>query len=82
MSTGKPVIATNVGGCREAFEDEISGFLVPAKNPVALADKILMLAKSRNLREEIGSEARCRVERMFEIRDKVRQTEKLYYQVL
>jgi glycosyltransferase involved in cell wall biosynthesis len=82
MSTGKPVIVTNVGGCSEAFEDGISGFLVPAKNSGAMADKILLLAKSRNLREKIGREARCRVEKKFEIRDTVKQIENLYYEVL
>ena len=82
MAAGKPVIATNVGGCCEAFEDKISGFLVPARDSGALADKILLLAKNRNLREKIGSQARCRAEKMFEIGDKVKQTEKLYYEVL
>jgi len=81
MAAGKPVIATNVGGCSEAFEDKISGFLVPARDSGALADKIILLAKSKNLREKIGSEARYRVEKMFEIGDKVKQTEKLYYEV-
>jgi len=82
MAAAKPVIATNVGGCSEAFEDEISGFLVPAKNPVILAEKILLLAKKKNLREKIGNEARYRVEKLFEIKEKVKQTEKLYYKVL
>ena len=82
MSTGKPVIVTNVGGCSEAFEDGISGFLVPAENAGALADKILLLAKNRNLREKIGRKARCRVEKMFEIRATVKQIENLYYEVL
>jgi len=82
MAAGKPVIATNVGGCSEAFDDKISGFLVPAMDSAALADKILLLAKNRNLRERIGSEARCRVEKMFEVGDTVKQTEKLYYEVL
>ena len=82
MAAGKPVIATNVGGCSEAFEDKISGFLVPAKDSGALAEKILLLEKNRILREKIGGEARYRVEKKFEIGDKVKQTEKLYYVVL
>ena len=82
MATGKPVIATNVGGCSEAFEDQISGLLVPAEDSDVLADKILMLAKNRKLREKIGSEARHRAEKKFEIGDKVRQIEKLYAEVL
>jgi len=82
MAAGKPVIATNVGGCNESFEDRISGFLVPAGDSDALADKILPLAKNKNLRKKIGSEARCRAEKLFEIGDKVRQIVKLYYEVL
>ncbi len=82
MAAGKPVIATNVGGCSEAIEDKISGFLVPARDSCALADKILLLTKNKNLRMKIGSEARYRAEKMFEIGDKAKQTEKLYYEVL
>ena len=48
----------------------------------ALAEKIYLLAKSRNLRKKIGNAARYRAKKMFEIKDKVKQIEMLYYEVL
>lgn len=82
MGAGKPVIATNVGACNEAVEDTISGFIVPAKNSDALANKIYLLAEDKNLRHRIGNEARKRVVKMFDIQDNVKRTENLYYEVL
>jgi glycosyltransferase involved in cell wall biosynthesis len=82
MATGKPIIATNVGGCSEAFEDKISGFLVPGKDSGALADKILLLAKNKILREKVGSEARKRAVKLFGIHENVNQTERLYREIL
>jgi L-malate glycosyltransferase len=40
MAASLPVIATNVGGNQEAVKDGVSGFIVPAENPEALADAI------------------------------------------
>ena len=82
MATGKPVIVANVGGCCEALDDKFSGFLVPAKDSDAIADKIYLLAKNKDLRERIGLNARKKVIKMFNIIDNVKKTEKLYYDVL
>lgn len=43
MAAGLPVVATNVGGNAEAVENEVSGFIVPAEDPQALADAVLQL---------------------------------------
>ncbi|WP_336169063.1 glycosyltransferase family 4 protein [Acinetobacter sp. 161(2023)] len=40
MAIGRPVITTDVPGCRETVEDGINGFLVPRWDPKALADKM------------------------------------------
>lgn len=40
---GKPVIATRVGGFDEVVQDEVTGLLVPAKDPAALAQAIARL---------------------------------------
>jgi len=82
MGVGKPVIATNVGGCPEAIEGGVSGFIVPAADPNALAQKLYLLASDDDLRITISKAARMRAERMFSIQQNVRKTEELYREIL
>ena len=53
MASGTPVIASDVGGIKDVVRDGISGLLVPEKNPQAIADKVLTLAKDKPLREQL-----------------------------
>jgi glycosyltransferase involved in cell wall biosynthesis len=55
---GKPMIATDAPGCREIVIDGQTGLSVPIENPVALAEAILRLATSPELRERYGKQAR------------------------
>jgi glycosyltransferase involved in cell wall biosynthesis len=82
MGAGRPVVTTDVGGCLEAVEDFVSGFLVPPRDPKALADRIYMLAVDNELRLKVGSAARVRAEKMFSIQQNVRETQKLYREIL
>ena len=43
MTTGTPVVATNVGGLPELVEDDRTGLLVPPRDPAALARAIIAL---------------------------------------
>jgi glycosyltransferase involved in cell wall biosynthesis len=63
MMTGKPVIATDVGGIKEALSD--TGLLVQPRDPQAMASGILKLLNNRELREDLGKEARERALNMF-----------------
>jgi len=65
MAIGKPVIATDVGGNREAIVDGETGYLVPPCDPGKLAEKIIALAGSEALRQRFGYLARKRVEKNF-----------------
>lgn len=58
---GRPMIATDVPGCREIVIDGETGLLVPLQDSQALADAILKLANSRQLRTTFGENARKRV---------------------
>ena len=49
-----PVVATAVGGVPELIKDGINGFLVPPKDPVRLAERILNLAEDEALRDGFG----------------------------
>lgn len=65
MSYGKPVVGCNVGGVPEVVRDGVTGLLVPPENPVLLANAIIKILKDRNMREEMGQEARKHVEANF-----------------
>jgi glycosyltransferase involved in cell wall biosynthesis len=55
---GKPLIATDVPGCREIVIQDQTGILVPVENPSALAQAIMRLAESQPLRARYGAAAR------------------------
>jgi glycosyltransferase involved in cell wall biosynthesis len=55
---GKPMIATDAPGCREIVIEDLTGLRVPIENPPALADAILRLAKSPEVRRRYGRAAR------------------------
>jgi len=65
MSCGRPVVATDVGGVREALEG--FGVLVPPRNPQALADGIVQLLEDDDLRHELGRRAREEVLAKFRL---------------
>lgn len=54
MACGTPVIASQVGGLAFTVQDGVTGFLVPDRNPPALAEKITLLLKDQALRNKLG----------------------------
>ena len=59
MACGTPIIASDVGGLSFNIEDGFNGYLVPGRNPQALADKIILLLKYPMLRDQFGEQARA-----------------------
>ena len=57
-SMGLPLVATAVPGCTEVVEDGSNGFLVPARDPEALAASILRLARDPAMRRRLGARSR------------------------
>jgi glycosyltransferase involved in cell wall biosynthesis len=82
MSFGKPVVASNTGGIPEAVVDGVSGFLVPSGNADAVAEAVLRLVRDRCLRERMGQAGREILEKRFIREEIVRQTVKLYEEVI
>ncbi|MEQ8667412.1 MAG: glycosyltransferase family 4 protein [Rhodospirillales bacterium] len=65
MACARPVVTTDVIGCRDVIEDGVSGFLVPKDDPDAIAAALQKLAEDRDLRLRMGAAARKRVENLF-----------------
>jgi glycosyltransferase involved in cell wall biosynthesis len=68
---GRPVIATNVPGCRDAVINNVTGLLVPVKNYLALAKAIKNLSDDRQKLKKFGKAARKHAIINFDIRDVV-----------
>jgi phosphatidylinositol alpha-1,6-mannosyltransferase len=62
---GKPVIAGNSGGVRDAVENGVNGLLVNPESADAIADAIIKLAKDENLRKKLGEQGRERAVKKF-----------------
>jgi len=78
---GRAVITTDMPGCRDAIEPDISGFLVPARDAEALAQAMVSLIKDDTLRHKMGRAGRDLAEREFGI-DKVVAAHLAIYQEL
>ena len=62
---GRPIVATDVPGCREIARHDVNAFLVPPDDPVALADAIAVLARDKALRLRLGDAGRALAEAEF-----------------
>jgi glycosyltransferase involved in cell wall biosynthesis len=60
-SFGKPVVATTVGGLPAQVEDGKTGYLVPPRNEMALADAIVQLLNDRDLRRLLGANGKRKI---------------------
>ena len=58
MRAGKPIVCTNVGGNPETVSNENEALIVPACNPNALANALINLIQSEELRKYLGENAR------------------------
>ena len=65
-ATGRPVITSDIPGCKEAVDPEISGLLIPAKDSTALANAMRkFLQLSPDARAQMGLAGRRKMEAEF-----------------
>jgi sugar transferase (PEP-CTERM/EpsH1 system associated) len=82
MSTGLPVVATDVGGNCELVQHGVTGRLVPAADPVALADALLAYLRDPATAREHGAAGRGRAEREFSLHRMIADYDHLYSRLL
>ena len=79
---GRPLIATDVPGCREVARAGVNALLVPVDNPEALADAMSQLASDPDLRARYSAGSRQLVETEFSSAHIGREIVALYRQLL
>jgi glycosyltransferase involved in cell wall biosynthesis len=67
MAMGRPIITTDVPGCRETVVDGVNGFMVPAKDAVALAEKIIWFIENPSSIPLMGAASRKMAEKKFDV---------------
>ena len=75
---GVPAVSTDVGSVRDIVQEGETGFLVAAGDGAGLADRLVRLLSDPGLRARMGTAARERAERLFDLDAMVRSYEDLF----
>ncbi|HKD78887.1 MAG TPA: glycosyltransferase [Candidatus Angelobacter sp.] len=78
MATGLPVIATDVGGNREAIAEGLNGILTPAHSPESIARAAVEFAQDPGRIRRFADNSLRRARELFSLTQMVRQHEDLY----
>ncbi|MDB5936843.1 MAG: glycosyl transferase group 1 protein [Massilia sp.] len=78
MASGLPVVGTRVGGIPEVIADGVTGLLVPASDPAAMAAALERYARSPAMVAEHGAAGRERVQRHYNMNAMVAGYQSLY----
>jgi len=82
MASGKPVIATKVGGNPEVVVERETGYLVPCGFPERIEQAVMRLNINQALTKEMGVNAKKRVQAHFSLTGMSDQYQKLYEDML
>ncbi len=79
---GRPLVLTDIRGCREVVDEGRNGFLVPPRSAEFLLDRVRRLVRDPGLRERLGHESRRRALAEFDEQRVVRTTLSVYQRLL
>ena len=82
MNQCKPVIASDVGGVKELVLHGHTGLLAPPGDAERLAEYMILMLNSPDMREKMGQSGRRHVQKNFNIKAKVRDIERLYLKIV
>jgi glycosyltransferase involved in cell wall biosynthesis len=80
-AVGRPIITTDMPGCKECVIHGFNGYLVPAKNVPELAKAMLTLINDYELRLQMGKNSRILAEKEFSIEYVINSTFDLYNKI-
>ncbi len=81
MASGKPIVATGVGGISSLIKNEETGLLIPSRNPEALKSAIIRLLDDKTLSSTLSKNAREFARRNLRMEDMADKTLALYREV-
>lgn len=81
MAAGRPVVSTDVGGCRELVVEGVTGHLVPPRDPEAIADRIVRILASPDRGRSLGAAGRHRALSEFSAPAMAKRFEDLYLRI-
>jgi glycosyltransferase involved in cell wall biosynthesis len=79
---GRPVVVTDIRGCRQVVDDGITGALVPVRDAAAIARAVADLAADPERRARMGEAARDKARRYFDDRQVIDITLATYERLL
>lgn len=82
MAASRAVVATDVGGAREAILEGETGYLVPSGDDTAMAERIISLLNDPQRTREMGERGRRVVKEKFSSEAQLERTKKLYDELL
>jgi glycosyltransferase involved in cell wall biosynthesis len=78
----KPVVASDVSGCRQAVIEGYNGYLAPVRDSRALAEKISLLLGDSELAARFGANGRALAEEQFDVSRVVERLRACYRELL
>lgn len=82
MAAARPVVATDVGGAREAVSDGLTGYVVQPGDDALMAARIISLLRDPVRARAMGEHGRLRVEQNFSCAAQLARTLELYERLL
>ena len=82
LAAGLPIVATDISGINEMVEDGANGFLVPVGNSRQLAEKIFLLLKDENLRQQMCENNLRKFKEKFDMKFVIRDLLQIYQNML
>jgi glycosyltransferase involved in cell wall biosynthesis len=82
MAAARPVVVTDVGGAREAVSEGETGYVVPAGDDAAMAERIVALLTDAERARAMGERGRQVVVEKFSCEAQLRRTVELYERLL